>query len=264
MKRIQKLLLVLGCALGLVHLQAQSLDRMVIASGGIGFGAPGSGGAEKLSYTIGEDLIGSFSIPSNIVTVGFQQSNPPGANLPVEWLGLYANWEGQNAHISWIVANEVNNHYFELERSLDGEHFQPIGKILSHPADPAYRLVDPEAKAQRAPILYYQVRQVDWDGRFSYSNRIALHLDREGRLDGIVYPNPTDRTAQFRLNTAAETPVFLELLDGVGRILWQQEKRPELLWEGIPLPTAELPAGRYYLRVLQDERQQSFQILKRR
>ena len=115
-----------------------------------------------------------------------------GANgiLPVELIYFDAEATDQNAVLcSWATATEINNDYFEIERSQNGVHFESIGRKkgagTAHETQ-RYSLLD------RSPYpgdSYYRLKQVDQDGSSSYSAIRSVYIDRSSGI--IVYPNPT-------------------------------------------------------------------------
>src|SRR5690606_13552388 len=53
------------------------------------------------------------------------ESNP----LPVELLSFSAICNKSEVTLNWVTASEVNNSYFDVQQSTDGDNFTTIGKI---------------------------------------------------------------------------------------------------------------------------------------
>ena len=111
--------------------------------------------------------------------------------LPVEWLDFTARLENDDAHVrcAWQTASEINNEFFDVERSSDGLDWEKIGE-LSAGGNPnfvqSYEFLD------KSPLLgvgYYRIRQNDINGEFDYSETKAVE-----RIvtDLSVFPNPGD------------------------------------------------------------------------
>jgi hypothetical protein len=49
--------------------------------------------------------------------------------LPVELLHFFGAWKNQAVELTWKTASERNNDYFEVQRSADGQHYVPIGRV---------------------------------------------------------------------------------------------------------------------------------------
>jgi len=74
------------------------------------------------------------------------------APLPVVLSGFEATWAAGGPALSWTTASETNNHYFAVERSLDGVAFTAIGRQAgagTATAAHTYRFVDAEAPGWR-------------------------------------------------------------------------------------------------------------------
>ena len=55
--------------------------------------------------------------------------------LPVTFGNLEANYSNSSLQVSWRTETEVNNDYFEVESSVDGIHFNTIGRVSSQAQD---------------------------------------------------------------------------------------------------------------------------------
>jgi hypothetical protein len=118
-------------------------------------------------------------------------SNP----LPIELINFDAVSDAQVVHASWTTLSEINNDYFTLERSKDGIHFETV-KIVDG-AGNSNRKLD-YSDIDQDPydgLSYYRLMQTDYDGSFTYSEKIAVIF---GNMDfPIVYPNPTSDVFNF-------------------------------------------------------------------
>lgn len=119
-----------------------------------------------------------------------------GTVLPVELLFFSGELTKEVVILTWSTASELNNDYFEILHSKNGTDFFPIGRIkgagtTSELAE--YRFLDYNASG----INYYQLHQVDYDGKDEFFNIIRI----EGQLTDnlMVYPNPVPRNGIFSL-----------------------------------------------------------------
>lgn len=99
------------------------------------------------------------------------------APLPVTWSTVACQRQGKFAAIEWSVLSEPRNEYYEVQKSIDGENFIAIGMIrgMSDSLQAhSYLFID-----QFPPIgtTYYRIRQVDIDGKYSFST-IAVLSDK--------------------------------------------------------------------------------------
>jgi hypothetical protein len=110
--------------------------------------------------------------------------------LPIELLKFEARPANGAIDLSWETATEINNEYFDVERSRVGEEFTPIGRISgagnSHSVH-RYNFTDTYPLAGNA---YYRLRQTDYDGKLSYS--WVLRVETAASFTILAWPNPSD------------------------------------------------------------------------
>ena len=96
--------------------------------------------------------------------------------------------------LTWETASEQNNDFFTIEHSPDGVDFYELAQI---PGSGTTSTVNTYSYVDEHPyygLSYYRLKQTDFDGKFEYSNIIAVQVLSEGDPDEIdfeMYPNPT-------------------------------------------------------------------------
>ncbi len=112
--------------------------------------------------------------------------------VPVSWLAFNGSWVGNNAELIWQTAQEKDNAYFEVERSINNVDFVALDKVEANgntTSISTYFYTDEEASRIDAQKIYYRIKQVDFNGEVSYSDIISLAREK---VDAVkVYPNPT-------------------------------------------------------------------------
>lgn len=178
----------------------------------------------------------------------FQQTCTANAiSLPVTWLAFEATSLPNGVELYWSTAMELNNEYFDIQRSLDeGETWTPIAKVSgmgNTQSMSEYTYTDLTAPA--IGTIYYRLRQVDFDGTAEYSP-IALVENREKNLAATVtvYPNPTAEHFQLELQDDVKLDE-VALFDTFGRAYPMNDEwsKSSLRFE---LP-AQLQSGTYIL-----------------
>lgn len=176
----------------------------------------------------------------------FRLSGPP--SLPVE----YINWEARalpngTAALSWKTSSELNNDYFMVEKSLgpDFEVKEDILKVEGEgtPVDEAsYTVIDDGIMQD---VVYYRLRQVDFDGTFEYSDVRKVNFQQVSpELDMTVFPNPTRDNVKIQVSFAEEMRLSLMLFDSKGRLVRTMVGSAN---QTINFPLGNLPPGTYYL-----------------
>jgi hypothetical protein len=161
--------------------------------------------------------------------------------------------------LEWVTTGEQNTAFFQLERSADGQTFDPLGQAQTA----AGRSTEPRRYTQTDPkpipgIGYYRVKQTDTDGRFSYS--AVIEFDNTPFADEIRLSDNPPAGVQPVLQIPATTDgeLTLEITDMAGR---QHLKLVTGTKGDFPLPVAGLPAGLYTLKITGKRRTWQYKLL---
>ena len=155
------------------------------------------------------------SITTNTVfnTIGIPELD---ATLPIELLQFDAYLDENNyAQLTWMTASEINNSHFEVQRSSNGRDFAGIGKIAGKGTSSElhfYEFADRNLPSTTS-IVYYRLKQIDFNGQSSFSKVIALPLQNEQtvrvRYDAV----------QNRMEVIAAEYLELQIFDALGRLM---------------------------------------------
>jgi len=146
--------------------------------------ASGDGNGDS-SFTIGQLSDDGFSDIEDFINNS--QTDP----LPVELISFSTKQASLGILLQWQTATELNNDYFDIERSEDGVIFYKIARLAGKGTTDEvqhYQYID---KAPIANVEYYRLKQVDYDGAFEYSKTIVGYADHlASQLQMSAYPNP--------------------------------------------------------------------------
>jgi len=114
------------------------------------------------------------------------------AALPVKMTSFKAFVVNGNALVKWTTENEINNDHYEIERSNDGMHFATRGRVNGNGTSSATHVYEfTDQLTAVAPVVYYRLKIIDTDGKFTYSTIVALRINGAlGIGNFTVYPNP--------------------------------------------------------------------------
>jgi hypothetical protein len=188
----------------------------------------------------------------------FTNKNVRGEILPVNWLSFTATNQTQSVLLNWSVSNEVNNEYYAVERSTDAIHYTMLAQIpaAKNAASQTYSYND---RHPLNALSYYRIKQVDIDGKFSYSKELPVYRN-EWTNKWLVYPNP----AKDYLYIAAQQDmhnVFLLLTDASGRKIFSKEQSVQYHGDKITMPLQGLPKGVYFLKMNSNELSKTEKII---
>lgn len=171
----------------------------------------------------------------------FSELNVVGTYLvfPIKWLSVNASVKSKNAIIDWRVANAVNTYSYEVYRSKEGRKFSKVGIVKSNTSQSKYSFNDNiEGISENA--LYYKIREVCNDGKYSYSNIVKADLQQSAHIN--LAPNPAKNIFQI----SAMTPIAqITISDLAGRIIMTTKEQNKVVHQNIAL----LNRGVYIIKV---------------
>jgi hypothetical protein len=109
----------------------------------------------------------------------------PPISLPIELLYFKGKNKGDVNHLYWSTASEMNNDYFTIEKSYNGFDFYEIDRFDGSGYSTNqinYEFIDNKIKQS---IVYYKLKQTDYDGKFKYSDVISVD-NRENNIPYIL------------------------------------------------------------------------------
>ena len=198
-----------------------------------------------------KDLANNQRIYGTTIDAGAYE-NQAMINLPVELLDFTATLAEENTvQLDWQTATEINNDYFDVEWSTDGIEFQKIGEVQGAGTtnevqfyeftDNLNRVV--HEYSGRHGLHYYRLKQVDFDGKFEYSEVVNINIQIFEQLNTQtikIYPNPTTDYIIIEINE----PTQVQLINTNGQVLINQ-----FLQQTEQLSIGHLPNGMYWLKV---------------
>jgi hypothetical protein len=175
--------------------------------------------------------------------------------LPVTIVYFIGEKHSKDALLKWLTSSEINNDYFELQSAMNSQdelNFETIGKVQGNgnsTSPHSYSFLD--KRPDKKGIFYYRLRQVDYDGKFEYSNVVALKFENQGlfSLEGIV-PNPYTEHTDVKVYVDEKSILTAKIFEPQGReitsLTFSLEKG---LFSFDPEQSSTLSAGVYFIRL---------------
>ncbi len=179
---------------------------------GLGFAGTGKSGTTPGATSVSPGWTFGGSSVTNGVHTGLNIRSS--IALPVELSTFSARQLKDHVVLEWETLSETNNSGFEIERSTDGNHFQKINFQPSHGTTndtQRYQFTDVDAPKG---LLYFRLKQLDYNGDFEYSPVVAIELAQQGFT---LYPNPTRN--EIQVETVGLESTRLEIFDARGQLL---------------------------------------------
>lgn len=167
--------------------------------------------------------------------------------LPVELLYFDANKDGSNVRCNWTTATEINNDYFAVERSKNGTVFEQIGTVQGANNSNSILYYVFYDEHPYTGLSYYRLRQVDFDGTYSYSNIVAVYF---GALEIInIWPNPAQDEVTIAIGVSQNTKATAEVFNSLGQKIYSSIVQLEKGKTEINIPTKQWAKGNFLFRI---------------
>lgn len=166
--------------------------------------------------------------------------------VPVTWSAFTGKvMSDQLNRLDWSTAQEFNNERFIVEHATANASFAALGEVV--PNDAGIYTFD--HLAPPAGLNLYRIKQIDFDGAYSYSS--VINLTNTIRDLGRVLVSPVvDRALSMTVSSTVHT---VELIDAAGRLLLLHQAMPTGGGTfSVPLPTG-IPAGLLLVRFISDK-----------
>jgi hypothetical protein len=200
---------------------------------------PKGEGPKIVTFTDGK----SFNVPNDTVIV--YKVCP---SLPVSLFDFAGeNISNEYNHIYWSTASEKNNEGFEILRSTDGGNWQSIGFMNSDGNGNAIQNYSYNDMSPFAGINYYQLKQIDKDGKYMLSNVVSINFGDSWLAAFKIYPNPSADLLNIDIPFEKDDYNFL-IKDLLGRISLNKNlfKQASSGWN---VDLSVLPDGAYILEI---------------
>ncbi len=165
------------------------------------------------------------------------------AALPVDIVYFTGKVDGNVLKLNWEVGTEINLSQYEIERSFNGTSYTKIG-VQEAKGTHNYTF-DELTDNIRGRRVFYRIKKVDKDGKFTYSDVFSIHLPLNTKF--TVYPNPVQNNITIRLSDNANTTIPLQITDLAGRVLFTKKV---IATNGlINVNASSLSNGTYFVRL---------------
>ena len=110
----------------------------------------------------------------------------PSFNLPIDLISFNAEYLGSETHpvviVTWEVASQVNNDYFEVQRSVNVENWYTVETVTgagNSNTQMSYSIIDTNPFYG---ISYYRLKQTDYDGQHESFHPVSVLISSEEKI----------------------------------------------------------------------------------
>jgi chitodextrinase len=167
--------------------------------------------ALKLDVLFEGGLIG-MSVPLHI-----HMAQSP---LPVDVINFDAKWNRSEElnELTWTTKSEINNDFFEVERSFESSDYEFIGKVAgAGNSSSAIEYVFKDHKISADGYYLYRLRQIDFNGKATYSKPASVNVSRSQSIKTGIFPNPASDQFSCYIEAYSGAKVNIEIFNNVGQ-----------------------------------------------
>jgi len=181
--------------------------------------------------------------------------------LPVELLYFDAWASDKQVDLYWSTGSEINSQEFVIEKTTDGSIFEELAHI---PAAGNSSVTNHYKASDTVPsdgVNYYRLKQVDYDGSFTYSKLIATnYLNSVSAVQLLT--NPANQFTTLKFIAEIKTPVNIKITDAAGVLVYKQTTSSTKGINYIPIDVSGFSNGLYFVTILTDNKQTVLKLAK--
>jgi len=175
--------------------------------------------------------------------------------VPVELLAFSASVNGSEVQLSWSTATEINNRGFEIQRLINQQNdFVTVGFVegKGNSTEINYYSFTDRPDLNGRNQIFYRIKQVDYDGTFSYSK--VANVTYDVPVEFVLnqnYPNPFNPATRISYFVPKESFVSIKVYDFLGREVETlvNEFKATGSYE-LEFDASNLPSGTYFYSML--------------
>ena len=137
--------------------------------------------------------------------------------LPVKWVSFTGNRQSNGSVLlKWATTSETAVLKYIVERSKDGQQYTAISEVaaLGNSSLNTYSVFDP---APGSGNTLYRIRQVDIDGKYSFSGIVMIREVSDNK-DISIFPNPSRSMIQVTVPGNVQFS-SIKIFDATGRLV---------------------------------------------
>lgn len=171
--------------------------------------------------------------------------------LPIEMKEFYVDFDkATNSNIlCWSTYSEINNQYFLVERSSDCQAWETLETIPgagNSNSIKSYQYID---TSPLKGLNYYRLKQVDYDGKFKYSDIIMsnTYFDED---KFVLLPNPVQNVLYVYSVSKNIKHVLIEIEDQTGKQIYCNDNMVISNGNRLEINTESFAKGIYLISIL--------------
>jgi len=171
---------------------------------------------------------GATSGGEGTITTGPPNPYTTSTPLPVKLKSFSAKSANGTVQLQWVTSSEINNDYFTLEKSQDGENYSELAKVIGAGNSTVENVYEYSDDSRFTGKMYYRLSQTDYDGEKEtfapvLVNRSQIKSDAALTLRS-VHPVPFRDKLFVSVESRQERTIEIRITSYDGKILNKQRQ----------------------------------------
>ncbi|HXR83867.1 MAG TPA: T9SS type A sorting domain-containing protein [Hanamia sp.] len=193
-------------------------------------------------------------------TVKMKDTGP----LPVTLSSFTATLSNNNVvNLNWSTSIEINCSTFVVQRSYDAIHFTDFETVAGNGTTNLFHSYSgtDNAYSFENGIVYYQLKQIDFDGKENFSKIISVKVKSANKI--IISPNPFNNFINVNFQSDKRKPLSVKLYNIDGKEIFSKQIYINAGDNYFRIDNlSNLPAGNYLLQLISDGKKVIQKIVK--
>jgi len=172
--------------------------------------------------------------------------NEPAILMPVELDKWTATNLKESVLLEWTTASEENNDYFAIERSIDGVTWKVLGNVGGAGTTSATHYYSFEDTKPVSGISYYRLKQVDFNGEYTYSS--VKCINRPANADKMYKAYVNKDIDAFIVQGEEIAACNIEVYNNLGIKMTNLSFNP-ISTDKVVINVGQLPIGTYFIKI---------------
>jgi len=156
--------------------------------------------------------------------------------------------------LRWITEAEINNDFFTIERSADGNTFEVVDIVPGAGNSSSTRYYYTVDHNPLTGVSYYRLKQTDYDGKSAYSQLVSVNSSDVNELMISYFASSRDEhQLLYQITGAENNNLSIELIDILGRSIYSAVIPGGATDRGFTISVPDLPSGVYIFKVSDGE-----------
>ncbi len=209
----------------------------------------------------------SYGQVSNIATYTIPVTGLSQGPLPITMLSFSGSIDKKTVQLNWQTLQEINSSYFELQKSIDGNKFEPFAIITAKGNSSItsnYNITD-DLFFYINNTIFYRIKMVDIDGKAKYSAVLMIKLDAGGTKNNIkAWPVPFTNELNIEYSSETNQQVTISIRSINGAVVSTGSSMVKKGHNIITINQAQqTPSGTYLLTISNSTRMETIKVVKK-